>query len=139
MMTTPRFARAGYGRVREERNGADGYRSDVPNRRRFALGRLFATPVALTAIGRLRAAGKPYSVQREASDANNLELVMPFVNRHAAGDWGDVDAADWQANDEALENGERLMSAYNLGDGTRLWILTEADRSATTVILASEY
>jgi hypothetical protein len=64
---------------------------------------------------------------------------MPFVNRHAAGDWGDVDATDWQANNEALENGERLMSAYNLGDGTRLWILTEADRSATTVILASEY
>jgi hypothetical protein len=62
-----------------------------------------------------------------------------FLTRHAAGDWGDVDAHDWAANDRALLADERLLSAYVLPTGERLWIITEADRSASTLLLPDEY
>lgn len=60
-------------------------------------------------------------------------------NRHARGDWGDVCTADWRQNDWALRNGERLLSVYHAVSGTKFWIITEADRSATTVLLPEEY
>jgi hypothetical protein len=50
-----------------------------------------------------------------------------------------VDAEDWAANDQAIIQGERILSAYTLKDGVRLWIITEADRAATTILLPSEY
>ena len=50
-----------------------------------------------------------------------------------------MDAEDWRANDQALIEGPRLLSAYRLNDGTKIWIITEADRSATTVLLPEEY
>lgn len=59
--------------------------------------------------------------------------------RHLRGDWGDVSAEDQAANDRALRDGDRLLSAYTLDDGTPLWIITEADRSATTLLLPDEY
>lgn len=59
--------------------------------------------------------------------------------RHALCDWGDVDADDKLANDRALIEGTRLLSAYESGDGIRFWIITEADRSSTTVLLREEY
>jgi hypothetical protein len=55
------------------------------------------------------------------------------------GDWGVVDAEDKQANDEALKSGERLLSAYVIKSGERVWVITEADRSATTLLLPDEY
>lgn len=60
-------------------------------------------------------------------------------SRHSRGDWGDVVEEDWQANDQALQNGERLLSVYHTLSGTEFWIITEADRSATTILLPSEY
>jgi len=87
----------------------------------FPLGQILATP------GVLRAA-------QEAGD--NLRL---FILRHAAGDWGDLSAADMKANAEALKEGTRLLSAYHLKDGTKIWIITEWDRSASTVLLPEEY
>jgi len=68
-----------------------------------------------------------------------ISLIMAYVGRHSAGDWGDVSADDWKANDYAITSGERLFSAYELGAGKRLWIITEADRSSTTVLLPDEY
>ena len=64
---------------------------------------------------------------------------LELINRHRTGDWGEVDAEDWAANGEAVIQGERVLSAYTLKDGVRLWIITEADRAATTILLPSEY
>lgn len=62
----------------------------------------------------------------------------PYLARHLIGDWGDVDAEDWQTNDRALEHGTRLLSAYNTPAG-KIWIITEWDRSVTTMLLPEEY
>ena len=64
---------------------------------------------------------------------------LAFLIRHIAGDWGEVGAEDWHANEESLRIGERLLSAYTMSNGTRFWIITERDRSATTFLLPSEY
>ncbi|MCB8980590.1 MAG: plasmid related protein [Ardenticatenaceae bacterium] len=67
----------------------------------------------------------------------------PYLARHAQGDWGDdLDSFDERQNDTAVKEGYRILSAYTVpaGDETeRIWIITEADRSATTVLLPSEY
>jgi hypothetical protein len=67
------------------------------------------------------------------------EKVIRFVSRHRNSDWGDVDDEDKAANDKAVAEGGRLHSAYRLNDGTGFWIITEADRSATTILLPSDY
>jgi len=87
----------------------------------FDLGRIVATPGALEAL--------------------NLSGETPatFLRRHIAGDWGDLDEHDRAENEIAVKEGFRLLSAYQLGDGTKIWIITEADRSSTTILLPSEY
>ena len=85
------------------------------------LGRLLSTPGAIEAMAK---AGQ-----------DPLELI----NRHRTGDWGDVDAQDWAANDQAANAGERVLSAYTVQGGVRIWIISEADRAATTVLLPDEY
>jgi hypothetical protein len=72
------------------------------------------------------------------------EFMKQCLDRHVKGDWGDLDAEDKQANDQALKQGSRLLSAYNddrfPGHGvSTLWIITEADRSATTILFPDEY
>jgi hypothetical protein len=62
-----------------------------------------------------------------------------FLVRHAGGDWGLVDEEDRLLNDEALRDGSRLLSAYETVRGVKLWVITEADRSATTILLPDEY
>lgn len=61
------------------------------------------------------------------------------LNRHASCDWGEVCTEDWNLNNEALENGSRLLSVYHACNGTRFWIITEWDRSVTTVLLPEDY
>lgn len=61
------------------------------------------------------------------------------IVRHVGGDWGDLDAHDWKRNDESLEHGGRLFSQYFAQDGTKFWIVTECDRSVTTILLPEEY
>lgn len=73
-----------------------------------------------------------------------LATLMPDaaatgLKRHAAADWGDVGKEDQRLNDEALRDGERLLSAYSDCKGTKFWVITEADRSMTTVLLPAEY
>jgi len=93
----------------------------------FSLGPVVATPGALEALGRNQSTG------------------LEYLQRHAKGDWGDLDDEDKAANDAALQSGARLLSAYNLPDGTRLWIITDAEiddkhnRQATTFLLPEDY
>jgi hypothetical protein len=86
----------------------------------FPLGRILATPQVLA-----------------LAEAHAVDL-LPLLLRHRSGDWGDVCADDAHANHDALISGARILSAYDTAAG-RLWIITEADRSATTVLLPSEY
>ena len=73
-----------------------------------------------------------------AEEAGVAAWLRDCIRRHLAGDWGDVDRSDRQANEDALTAGERLFSVYRK-DGYRLYIITEYDRSATTLLLSSEY
>lgn len=66
------------------------------------------------------------------------KAVMQALGRHAVCDWGDLDAEDKASNDAALTERERLLSAYVV-KGTKIWVITEADRSSTTLLLPSEY
>ncbi|MBX9681656.1 MAG: hypothetical protein K2X38_23105 [Gemmataceae bacterium] len=67
------------------------------------------------------------------------EDVMKSLLRHLTGDWGDCGKEDWKENDFSLKESLRLFSVYHDRKGTKFWIITEADRSATTVLLPSEY
>ena len=90
-------------------------------KRRFDLGQIVATPGAIEAL----------------KDAE--QTPAEFLARHVAGDWGTVDAEDKRLNDEAIEIGSRILSAYVTKADVKLWIITEADRSSTCILLPSEY
>ena len=85
----------------------------------FPLGRLVATPNAL----------------RQLSHAD----IQSALNRHITGDWGDLDSEDWAANESALVHGSRLFSVYHGENGVKFYIITEADRSVTTILLPEDY
>lgn len=87
----------------------------------FELGQLLATPGALKAM----------------EDADQGPAV--FLARHCDGDWGDVDAEDQAENELSIREGFRILSAYRTVKGVKLWVITEADRSATTILLPDEY
>jgi hypothetical protein len=88
---------------------------------RFPLGRVVATPEALGALEKAE------------------QLPAEFLDRHVNGDWGEVPDADKQENELSVEQGFRILSAYTTSAGDKLWILTEADRSATILMLPEEY
>ena len=79
------------------------------------------------------------TAQHALDKRGQLHIVQTMLNRHALGDWGDLDEEDVQANNAALRDGGRLLSAYQFDDGFKVWIITEADRSATTVLLPEDY
>jgi hypothetical protein len=87
----------------------------------FPLGRLVATPGALTL---LRRAGE--------------DLLPTLLERHQSGDWGEVPPEDAQENEVSVRYGFRIISSYQVA-GEKLWVITERDRSATTLLLPSEY
>jgi hypothetical protein len=66
------------------------------------------------------------------------EQAGSYILRHVTGDWGDLCDDDKELNDDALRDGDRLLSAYRLGTGVKVWIITEGDRSVTTILLPSE-
>lgn len=92
-----------------------------PRITKFPLGQTLATPGALEAL--------------EQSGQASIE----FLTRHQSGDWGDVCSDDAAANDQALKDGDRILSSYRTTKGVKIWIITEADRSATTILLPEEY
>ena len=65
--------------------------------------------------------------------------ITAAMQRHITGDWGDLDAEDKGVNDQAVLDGTRILSAYQAANGTKFWIITEADRSVTTVLLPEDY
>ena len=70
--------------------------------------------------------------------SENGTNLLAYLQRHLSGDWGDICEEDKAENEFSLKNGFRLLSAFNTPQG-RLWIITEADRSATTFLLPEEY
>ena len=85
------------------------------------MGRVVATPGALSALEKAE------------------QLPAEFLDRHVNGDWGEVPDADKRENEVAVEQGFRILSAYTTNAGDRIWVLTEADRSATIILLPEEY
>jgi hypothetical protein len=71
------------------------------------------------------------------TEANQEPLA--FLKRHLAGDWGEVSAGDARENDFSVANSFRILSAYRLNSGVKIWLITEADRSSTTILLPDEY
>jgi hypothetical protein len=67
------------------------------------------------------------------------ENPFDFLRRHVEGDWGDLSPTDKEENELSVEQELRILSAYHLKDGTKVWIITEADRSSTCLLLPSEY
>lgn len=90
----------------------------LPNAK-FPTGQLYITPNALLRLG--------------------MEETMNALARHVRGDWGDVDEGDWQANEDALRDGGRLFSVYRASDGRKFWVITEADRNTTSILLVEDY
>ncbi len=86
----------------------------------FTLGKTLATPAA----------------RDELSDLNYSPLDL--LRKHMSGDWSEMDADDQQSNREAITEGSRIFSAYTV-QGTKFWVITEADRSSTTILLPLEY
>ncbi len=74
-----------------------------------------------------------------ALDHLNPSDVCASLRRHAHGDWGDVCPQDVEENERSLTDGCRLLSAYTARNGVKFWIITEADRSATTILLPEDY
>jgi hypothetical protein len=85
------------------------------------LGQIVATPGALAAF------------------EESGEQSGDFLPRHACGDWGDVSEEDRKENEFSLIHGFRLLSSYTLSSGTKIWVISEADRSSTTILLPDEY
>lgn len=85
------------------------------------LGKLVATPGALAAL----------------NDAG--QSPVEFIDRHRHGDWGEVCGEDWELNNQSVQDGTRILSAYRTNTDVRLWIITEADRSSTCILLPEEY
>lgn len=85
----------------------------------FSLGVLVATPQVLAEV--------------------SLRDIKSAVDRHMRCDWDELDIEDRQANDDALRHGDRILSAYHSATHVKFWIITEQDRSVTTILLPSEY
>ena len=88
---------------------------------KFPLGQVVATPGVIDALS---TAG---------------QTPLEFIARHATGDWGELDEDDRLENERSLKTGCRLLSAYSLKNRTKIWVITEADRSSTTLLLPGEY
>ena len=86
---------------------------------KFPSGQIVITPTALNTLSQ-----------------TDVQIAMV---RHLRGDWGDVNEEDRRTNDQSLKHGARLLSVYHAANGTKFWIITEADRSVTTVLLPDDY
>ena len=87
----------------------------------FELGQIVGTPGALQAL--------------DEAEKHPAELLV----RHMVGDWGDLEEEDKEENERSVEQGFRILSAYQLETGVKVWVITEWDRSVTTLLLPSDY
>jgi len=113
---------------REHRNGVS-YAAGI-----YGMGNTMTEP--LFDLGRVVITA---NAQQTLQQRGQYHMVETMLGRHALGDWGDLDPEDLQANNEALRDGSRLLSAYCFDDYFKVWIITEADRSATTILLPEDY
>lgn len=74
-----------------------------------------------------------------ANECLNQTEIQSAIRRHINGDWGNLDSDDTNANESALKHGGRILSSYISSDETKFWIITEADRSSTTILLPEDY
>lgn len=117
----------GYKRFHKERDlqplsfAFDGGQVMSTETAKFELGQLVATPGALEALKESR------------------QQPVEFIRRHVSGDWSEMSEEDRKENEFSMDKALRIFSAYRLSDGTKIWIITEADRSVTTILLPSEY
>ena len=95
------------------------YDAAIPSGKKFSLGQIVATPNALNTI--------------------TQDEIQCALARHSRGDWGTMCREDWDANEQALRHGERLFSVYYSAQEVKFWIITEYDRSVTTVLLPEDY
>ena len=93
-------------------------RNDEPQAK-FPFGRIVATPNVLTSIPN--------------------DEILKALSKHLQGDWGTLEAEDKNENERALKHGGRLFSAYQSSRNEKFWIITEADRSVTTILLPEDY
>ncbi len=94
---------------------------DDSDTKTIRLGAVVATPGALAAL------------------EDSGESSLAFLARHAGRDWGEIPPEDWEENEFSIKNELRVLSAYSLRSGVKIWIITEADRSVTTILLPEEY
>ena len=121
---------------------------------KFSLGRTAITPDALDAL--VEASQKPQEIYKHlcASEKTSQELqefyksielldganlIIYCLTRHMLGDWGDVSERDRRENEFSVKNGLRILSAYQITDDVKVWVITEANRSVTTILLPDEY
>lgn len=88
--------------------------------KKFELGRIFATPGAIEAMGKVEVS------------------MIEILGRHQGGDWSEMEKEDRDENEFALDKPLRIFSSYSY-NGMKFWVITEADRSATTILLPGEY
>jgi hypothetical protein len=86
----------------------------------FPLGQIVATPGALKLLEEV------------------VEDPLRYLSRHRSGDWGEINPQDLRENERSFEHSWRILSSYTVGE-KRVWIITEADRSVTTILLPEEY
>lgn len=91
---------------------------------KFALGRVVATPAAMSAA--------------DAIDGGTEVVFVTLIRRHQCGDWSEMDAEDRTVNEDAVRVGNRILSAYTMS-GVKFWVITEWDRSVTTILLPEDY
>ena len=91
-----------------------------------------AVPIAVLRLGQIVAT--PHALTCLTQDD-----ILRAIQRHQAGDWGDLDDHDRAANDRALKEGTRLLSVYQSAKGVRFWLITEADRGSRTILLPEDY
>lgn len=103
----------------EEEGEEETSTSEEPQGPLFPLGQVVSTPGALAALG--------------------IDDIETALRRHVTGDWGEVSEADRKENDLSVREGFRVLSAYREKSDCRFWVITEADRSSTTVLLPEEY
>lgn len=114
-----------YGGNVDTENDSDNDRDVVP-------GRISAGIKSKVPLGRV-------VITAHAQDILSSTDINAGLSRHQSGDWGEVSKADWRANDGALKSGERILSAYTGKGGKHFWIITESDRSHTTVMMPEDY
>ena len=123
----------------ESRQGQEKPQGSVISSGRAATPAPFSKGILMTKVHQSKFPLGRVVITRNALETIPAADVSRALHRHASGDWGDLCEDDRQENELSLKEGYRLLSAYHAADGSKFWIITEADRSVTTVLLPDDY